>query len=89
MAVLTDEDYTALKRALRADPAAKAEMRALSPAKQDWMDALQGMEDWWVVNRVNAKAAMETASGLTLTNALAKKLGKVYFARRVLGANGG
>ena len=87
--MLISDDFTAFKHALRSDPTAKAEMRTLSPAKQDWMDTMQGLEDWWVANRVNAKAAMEAASGLTLTNTLAKKLGKVYFARRVLGAEGG
>lgn len=84
MAVLTSADFTAYKRAIRQDATAKAEMRLLSPAKQDWMDAMQGLEDWYEANRVAAKSAMETASGLTLTNALAKKLGKVYFTRKVL-----
>ena len=82
MAVLTSADLTAYKRAIRRDPIAKAELRALSPSKADWTAAMQGLEDWFEAERPNIKVAMQTASGLTLSNALAKKLARVWMERK-------
>ncbi len=82
MAVLTNEDFTAYKRALRNDPAARAEMRALAASKPDWKAALQALEDGYSSRRLTLKGEMETASGLTLTNALAKALEDVWMKNK-------
>ena len=85
MAVLTDDDFTAYKRGLRNDPAAKAEMRSLSPSKGDWKATLQALEDGYETRRAAIKAEMDTAMGATLTNALSKKLEKVWMHNKAKG----
>ncbi len=85
MAALTSEDFTAYKRVLRNDPAAKAEMRALTPSKQAWMAALQALEDGYASRRGALKGEMDTAIGVTMTNALALKLEKVWMQQKARG----
>ena len=82
MAVLTNEDFTAYKHAIRRDPDALAEMKALSPSKTAWKAALQALEDGYNSRRLAIKSEMEAASGLTLSNALAKVLEDVWMARK-------
>ncbi len=85
MAVLTNEDFTAYKRALRNDPDAKVEMRALTPSKQAWMASLQALEDGYNTRRAAIKGEMDTAIGSTMTNALAMKLEKVWMQQKARG----
>ena len=85
MVALTNDDFTAYKHALRKDPAAKAEMVALAPSKADWKATLQALEDGYETRRAAIKAEMDTALGSTLTNALAKKLEKVWMANKTKG----
>ena len=82
MAILTNEDFTFYKHAIRRDPIAKSAMRAAVPSKQQWKDLMQGLDDWYESERLNAKAAMETKAGISITNQLAKKLGKVWMQRK-------
>ncbi len=85
MATLTDADFTAYKFALRNDPTAKAEMRALSPSKTAWKAALQALEDGYNSRRVAIKGEMDTAIGATMTNTLVKKLEKVWMQNKAKG----
>ncbi len=85
MAILTNDDFTEYKRALRRDPDAKSEMRALSPSKTAWKAALQALEDGYTSRRVAIKGEMDTALGEPMTNAMAKKLEKVWMQQRARG----
>lgn len=85
MAALTDADFTAYKRALRADPTAKAEMRTLAPSKASWKAALQALEDGYTSRRAAIKGEMDTAIGTVMSNALALKLEKVWMRNKARG----
>ncbi len=85
MAVLTSAELTVYKHLLRNDPIAKAELYSLSPSKSEWTAMMQAIEDKYEADRATYKSDMEAASGLTLTNVLAKKLGKAYFIHKMKG----
>ncbi len=85
MAILTNEDFTAYKRALRNDAEAKVEMRALAPSKAEWKAALQALEDGFNSRRPAIKAEMDAAVGTTMTVALAVKLEKVWMQHKAKG----
>ena len=87
MAVLTNEDFTRIKHMLRSDPAAVSQMTAAALSKQAWKDTLQALEDWWQATgqQTAIKTAMDAAAGVTLTNQLAKKLGKVWMQNKFRG----
>jgi len=84
MAVLTPADKQALFEVLQNDPAAWDEIKNLRPNRHTIFQALQGLENLIdaPTTRLQLKSAMETASGLTLSNSLAKKLAKAYFATK-------
>ncbi|MEE9586115.1 MAG: hypothetical protein V3W09_04365 [Nitrososphaerales archaeon] len=82
MATLTNEDFTFYKHALRQDATAKTEMQSAELTKVQWKAAIQAIEDWYEADRLVVKGLMETASGVTLTNQLAKKLAKVWMKRK-------
>lgn len=84
MAVLTDADFTKMKHLLRNDATAKAEMSAAALSKQSWKDTLQALEDWWeaTAQQTALKSDMDTAAGVTLSNSLTKKLGKVWMQNK-------
>lgn len=79
---LTNADFTAYKHALRGDVTAKAEMRAAALSKAQWKAALQAIDDWYESERAAVKAAIDTAAGVTLSNPLAKKLGRVWMQQK-------
>lgn len=63
---------------IRRDPAAWTEIKSLSPSKGQLHDLIQGLEDFFEANRAGMKTAMETSAGISISNTLAKKIGKVW-----------
>ncbi len=84
MATLTNDDFTAYKRAFRRDPAAKAALQALAPGKPALQTAFQALEDGYQSRRLAIKGEMEAASGVTFTNALAKAIEDIWMKRKAL-----
>ena len=79
MAVLTDADFAAIRKNARSDPAAKQEYINSGLTKTQWKAAVQALEDWFESNRAAQKAVMDTATGVTLANPLAKKIGRTFY----------
>lgn len=79
MAVLTDADFAAIRRNARSDPDAKREYINSGLSKSQWKAAVQAIEDDFESNRTALKALVDTAAGVTLSNPLAKKIGRTYF----------
>jgi hypothetical protein len=48
-------------------------------------DAFQALDDFWETNRLTLKSNMETAIGASISNQLAKKLGKAWLAYKAEG----
>ena len=85
MAILTPTQLRDCQISLRHDPAARDAMRAAALSRAQWIGALQALEDRWENNRIATKAAMELAAGVTLSNALAKKLAKAWMDMKYRG----
>ena len=79
MAVLTDAEFAAIRRNARSDPDAKQEYIRSGLTKTQWKAAVQAIEDDFESNRIPLKALMDAATGVTLSNPLAKKIGRTYF----------
>ena len=77
MAILTDVQCTAFRHKLHNDLDL---LLAESPhlTKIQLKAAAQAVEDWYESERVNVKAAIDTAVGQSISNALAKKIGKFW-----------
>jgi hypothetical protein len=82
MAVLVPADFKAYAFALRSDSDARAEIVAAGLSKSQLQAAMQAIEDEWEDNEAALKTAVDTAAGVTLTNLLAKKLGKVWMQNK-------
>lgn len=82
MATLTNADFTAYKRALYRNPAWRQEVHDADLSKQSWKDTFQALEDGYTTRRVDIKGEMDTASGITLTNALAKAMEDVWMKNK-------
>lgn len=80
MAVLTNSDYTELRKAVYRLGFGKEELKALPylPNKSQLKAVFQEIEDYWENNQVTLKSDMDAAMGQTMTNPLAKKFGKVW-----------
>jgi hypothetical protein len=83
MATLTNEDFKRMQQMIRGDSVAKEEIVGVLSRPQ-LRATLQGLEDWWesTATQLSAKAAMDTAAGETLSNTLAKKIGKLWMANK-------
>jgi len=86
MAILTDADYGAIRRALYRWGAGKDELKARPalPNKTQLRAAFQAIEDNSQASRATIKAAVDAALGFTTTVPLAKKLYAAYVAVRGL-----
>jgi hypothetical protein len=82
MTILTDADFTFYKHEIRRRPTAKAEMKAQALSKATWKAVMQALEDEYETFRPTAKAAIDAAAGVTLSNALAKQLEDIWMERR-------
>ena len=78
MAVLTDADFAAIRKNARSNPDSKREYLQSGLTKTQWKAAVQELEDWFESERAAQKTAMDSA-GVTLSNALAKKIGRTYY----------
>ena len=78
MAVLTNDDFAAIRRNARRDEVAKRAYLDSGLSKAQWKGLMQGLDDWFESERLNMKAAMVAGAGVPLTNALAKKMGKIW-----------
>lgn len=76
MATLTAEDYKQLRKACYVAGAGKEEFKALAnlPNETQLMACFQSLEDWVVNDFASVKTGMETALGVSLTVAHAKKI---------------
>lgn len=77
MAIISN-NVSAYIAALRSDPAAWTALRAANPSKQQLRALIQGLENWFEVNRANAKAAMEAEAGITIPPLLARKIARAW-----------
>jgi hypothetical protein len=81
MAVLTNDDYGKLRRALYRAGFGKEELKALVgglPDESHLLAAFQVLEDLWSNNAAQVKTNMEAALGISISNALAKKIGRAW-----------
>jgi len=72
-------------RALHADNEGNAELQAAVPTKFQLLALIQGAEDWFNLpaTRTAAKTAMEAEAGISISNAFAKKVFKVFMQFKV------
>ena len=50
------------------------------PNKFQTKALFQGLEDWFESERLNIKAVMEAEAGISISNTLAKKIGRAWMA---------
>lgn len=93
MATLNAQDFSYYADAIRADSAAKAELRTWHPPKQTLWAVMQAIEDAMttglipqaavgVTMPVYLRGVMNAAAGTTVTVTMAKKLFKVWMDRK-------
>ena len=77
---LTLDDYGQLRQKLYRNSSGKTELKALPnlPTKTQLMAAFSVLDNIWENNRAAIKTQIDTAIGQTLTNSLAKEIGKVW-----------
>ena len=78
MATLTDAQATKLRHFLHAEHFNLMEGESPPLTKAQYKAALQACEDFWENNRLSLKADIDTAVGVTISNQLAKKIGKYW-----------
>ena len=47
-----------------------------------WHALTRGLENWYEANRLSAKAAMESEAGVSITSAVAKKIGRYWLRKK-------
>ena len=82
MAVLTDEDFDALRARFRSDPATRRLYRESGLRSSQVQAAYQAVEDRWEGDRAGYKSDMDAAAGVTLPNPLAKAIGKFWLQNK-------
>jgi len=67
-------------KALKQDPTAWAALRAANPNVNQLRGLVQGLENHFETpaNKLAIKAAMEAEAGISITNSLAKKVGRIW-----------
>ena len=78
MATLTPQDLGEMLRNLRRDHEGWLAQMTEHPNKFETLALLQGLENWFESERANIKTAMQTEAGISISNTLAEKLGKVW-----------
>lgn len=81
MATLTNTDAGEILRILYKLGVGKEELKAefgALPTKTQFKNGFQVIEDLWSDNAVTVKAAVEAALGGSMTNPLAKKIGRAW-----------
>lgn len=81
MAALTDSDFSELRAAMyQGGSVAKAQIKTLPvlPSSGAWRAGFQAINDRYVADRPNYKAALDTALGVTTSPALAKEFERAW-----------
>ena len=78
MATITDVEAAKLRQKLHREHIDL--MLAESPplTKVQYTAAIQAIEDWYESERITVKGLIDTAVGTTISNSLAKKIGKFW-----------
>ncbi len=83
MAILTDADVADLYRQLYRKGEGKEEIKADGLLSPTVIKAVfQAIEDWYEGERATVKAAIVAAAGRPMSNAAAKKFGRVWMRRK-------
>jgi len=82
MATITDAQSALLRQFLHAECFNLMEAESPYLTKAQYKAALQAIDDWWEANRINLKASMDSAIGQTISNSLAKKIGKYWMREK-------
>lgn len=78
MATLTDAQCTAFRHKLHVDGLDLMQVESPHLTKPQLKTAFQAVEDFWEANRIALKSQIDTAVGQSISNALAKKIGKYW-----------
>jgi hypothetical protein len=80
MAVINNDDYGQMRRSVYRAGQGKEELKALAglPNKTELRAAFQVFENFWTNNAAQLKSDLETALGRSITNALARKIGRAW-----------
>lgn len=85
MATLTTADYRELRESVYRAGAGKEELKLLAglPNEAKLLAMFQSQEDFLVANFATLKSGIDTALGITTTNALARKLVAGYLLWKI------
>ena len=76
-------NFTKIKHQIRQDPDAKIEFKTAGLSKQQWYNLFNGLDEWWDTNQIAVKTVVEGKAGVSVTNALAKKISKFWMMQKV------
>ncbi len=78
MATITDVQCGKWRQRLHAESLDLMQAESTPLTKAEFKAAFQAVEDWYESERATVKGNIDTAVGRTITNALAKKIGKQW-----------
>lgn len=78
MATISDSKAAKFRQDLHGEGLSLLQAESPPLTKAQLKAAFQAVEDFWETNRVTLKASMDAAAGVTMSNALAKKIGKFW-----------
>lgn len=78
MATISDEQSGKCRHFLHASHYSLMEAESPYLSKAQYKAALQAIEDFWEAQRTTLKGLIDTAVGATISNELAKKIGKFW-----------
>ena len=76
-------DFTSIKRNIKNDDTAMDLFVAAGHDKAVWKDLFNNMDIWWDTVQLSAKSIVESNVGVSLSNALAKKITKFWMMEKV------
>lgn len=82
---LTNTEFGDIVRSLRSDITGKTELKSVAILKQALRAGLDAINDDYESRRLTIKGSIDTAMGITTTNAFAKKLGKAWMSWKLRG----
>lgn len=78
MATITDVQCAKWRQKLHRESLSLMQGEATPLTKAEYKAAFQAVEDFWEINRTALKSDIDTAVGRTISNALAKKIGRQW-----------
>lgn len=78
MAIITDSQCAKWRQKLHRESLALMQAEATPLTKAEYKAAFQAIEDFWEANRTVLKGDIDTAVGRSISNALAKKIGRQW-----------